>query len=457
MRINNIEKKYTVGPKIIFFFVYLTFFTLHQYIGNFVTEYFDFSKKIYGIMIGLILFVTFFTNIGIATINDKYNKPKLCFIIILVLASVSFQLFFVKPYMRIFRNMFWVNMFLYLMFNASIPPLLDKIILDYLKKSPYTDELSYGKQMLFGSFGYLSANWILESLVNAKNKKGSISKQYNYEILRMYQAVTTSIAIIVSLIFIHSNKGEKKRKNIMENWKKLFKNTAFLFFILIILLFGISRSAFGLYLNIYYIEVVQLSGVKAPDWLPKLFYNLVSICVSRPLAVISLFSIVLEINIFFFSQSMMKRFGLYWPLLFAEILQFIRSSAYYYLNPHSDCVLFYICLIEMLKGVIFGLLQSCSVQIVNNLCPESLKTTAQMIYFGSYGAMGAVIAGFVFGHIMDTENKYDFAVKVKNYERFFVWNIIITGISISLCLLKYGFYDKKITLSMLFKKIKKNQ
>lgn len=401
-------------------------------------------------MIGTLLFITFFTNIGIATLNDKFNQQRRCLVLALTLSLISFQLFFVKQYISIFKSMFWVNMLFYLMFTTSIPPLLDKITLDYLNKVQNVDEMTYGRQRLFGTLGYLVANWILEFTLSTKSKIGSTAKkQFEYGRLKYYQAVTTLLSILLSVFLIKDSKKTKKRSDIMTSWRELMTNRAFIFFILIIFMNGITRASMTLYLTLYLTDVVQLRCYTIPTSIPKIISYSIAFFNENPLATIALFAVFLEITIMFYSKCIAKRFGLYWPLLFAQLFQLLRFAGYHALNPHSHHAFLYICLLELLKGINFGLTHTCAVQIATKLCPAHLKTTAQMIYSGTFTALSTVIGGIVFGHVLGSKTDESFAARVENYQAFFKLNIGITMVSVLLFVLRYGVFGKKLCVKTL--------
>lgn len=445
--LHNLNRKFLLSPKVLYFFINLQFYTLHQFRGNFATDHFQISKQLYGRLLGIILFVTFFTNIFIATMNDKFNKQRFMLILLLSISCVFFQLFFVPSYITLYAHMFWVNLLFYLMFNTSIPPLLDKITLEYLSRMPNIGSKTYGKQRMWGTVGYLVANWVIEKSI-AKQGNQKTKKEYNFFMLKYYQAFTTALAVFFSFMLISPGNTTHRRNDIMHSWKELIKNKAYMFFILIILLNGVTRAAMTMYLTIYLTDIVKLEGYELPSSWPGFVKSTVNIFNNKPLATSSFFGVILEIVILYNSEFITTKFGLYYPLLFAQVFQLLRFLAYFLLNQDSTHAFAYICIFELMKGINFGLTHTSAVQIATKLCPSHLKTTSQMIYSGTFTGLASVIAGFLFGAVFSKdkmENK-EMGARIGAFQMFFLINVLVNLFCIALFVWKYGFVDGVLRL-----------
>ncbi|KAM0685345.1 hypothetical protein COBT_003446 [Conglomerata obtusa] len=456
---SRLNQKFLFSPKLLYFFINLQFYTLHQFRGNFVTDHFKFSKATYGTLLGVILFVTFFTNILIATANDKFNKQRACLIGLLCLSSVFFQLFYVDAYINLFREMFWINFLLYLMFNTSIPPLLDKITLEYLNRTPGTSSRTYGKQRLWGTIGYLIANLLVEMSISDKTNESKIKdkkKKYNFSGLKYYQLITTTIAATLAFFLISPGNTVHRRNDILQSWKDLIKNKAYMFFILIILLNGITRASMTMYLTIYLTDIVKLKGYSLPSNWPVFITYPINLFNGNPLATAAFFGVILELVILYNSQYITGRFGLYWPLLFAQVFQLLRFVLYFGLNQDSTHAFAFVCMFELMKGLNFGLTHICAVQIATLLCPVHLKTTSQMIYSGTFTGLASALAGFIFGMIFKKDNleKKDINVadKLATFKLFYMFNIGINVLSVVLFVWKYGLVDRSLRMDVLLGK-----
>lgn len=457
MDLSNLNKNYLISPKLLYFFINLQFYTLHQFRGNFATDHFKFSKSEYGMMLGLLLFITFFTNIIIATMNDKFNKQRGCIVLLLGLSFVFFQLFFVQSYIKIVAFMFWVNLLLYLMVNTSIPPLLDKITLEYLGRIPNIGQMTYGRQRMFGTIGYLCANWIIESSITTKTlkkeKSGKTKKEYDFNRLKYYQAVTTAIAATLSIFLISHSTTTRRRSDIMSSWKELLKNKAYMFFIFIILLNGITRAAMTMYLTIYLTDIVKLEGYSLPTSWPVMLTYPINIFNNNPLATTAFFGVILEVFILYNSKYITKRFGLYWPLLFAQFFQLLRFTCYFLLNHDSTHAFVYVCIFEMMKGLNFGLTHTSAVQIATLLCPTHLKTTSQMIYSGTFTGLASVFSGLIFGTVFKSKMEgTNVAARIGSFQMFYMINVFINVSCVVLFAVKYGVLDRTLRMDVLLGK-----
>ncbi|KAM0674641.1 hypothetical protein GVAV_001828 [Gurleya vavrai] len=451
--ISRLNSEYLLSIKALYFFINLQFYTLHQFRGNFATDYFQISKQSYGTFLGILLFVTFFTNILIATGNDKFNRQRFCLISLLCISSFFFQLFYVDSYIKLFAGMFWINLLLYLMFNTSIPPLLDKITLEYLNRSPNASPRTYGRQRLFGTMGYLLANFLVEASISSKTggTAAGKKKEYNFSGLKYYQIITTIIAASLSFFFIKASDTVQRRNDILRSWKDLIKNNAYMFFILIILLNGITRASMTMYLTIYLTDIVKLKGYSLPEGWPSFLKSTVNLINGNPLATAAFFGVILELVILYNASFITGKFGLYWPLLFAQLFQLLRFMLYFSLNHDSSHAFAFVCIFELNKGLNFGLTHICAVQIATMLCPPHLKTTSQMIYSGTFTGLASALAGFIFGTIFSKEKiqakDINVSDKIGSFRLFYIYNIIINIVSIALFVFKYGIVDKVLTFN----------
>ncbi|KAF7682698.1 hypothetical protein TCON_2087 [Astathelohania contejeani] len=451
MNLSELNRKYLLSPKIIYFIISLQFYTLHQLRGPFVKKEFGIPEDSYGRWIGFILFLTFFTNIGIATIFDKFTHPRATIIALMGLSAMFFQLFYLDEYIKASLGVFWFNMFLYLVCIAAIPPLLDKITLEILSRMANTSSKTYGKQRLWSTLGYLTANIITESIVTIGVDKDG-KKIYDFKDLWIYQVITTILASLTVFFLISPGNPEDRPAHgeLWSSWKQLLLNKPYMFFILVILLNGITRASMTMYLALYQTEVLFLNGFDLPEGWPKWLKNIVNVFNGNPLSTTTLFGVFLEIVIFYNSEQILNIFGLYWPLLFAQLAQFTRFAAYYLMDATGSQAFVWSCMFELMKGVNFGMTQISGVQLAKNMCPAHLKATSQVLYSGTFVAIGTVFAGIIFGQIFDKDTLKSKTVPISEKKHifmiFFIVNIIITTMSILLFLYKYGIRDGVIRL-----------
>ncbi|ADM12677.1 putative nucleoside transporter [Encephalitozoon intestinalis ATCC 50506] len=448
--LSRLNKKYLLGPKALYVAISMQYYTLHKFRPLFAKEMFGIGESELGAM-GILLFVTFFTNILLATMNDKFGRPKIFMVALLSLSCIFFQLFYIERYFKGVRSMFWINLFAYLGTNTPIMALLDKIVLDYLNKFSDENTKAYGKQRIWGTAGYLISIFALEGIIRTTNSKSGI----DFSGLRYYSLATTIIAVILVATLLEDSKSECRGPsyNIMSEWKELLRNREYLFFILIIFLNGFTRAAMTLYLPIYVKYVLKVKPYILPASWPAWVRSSLWALNNFPFGTITMFEISLEIGILFYFDIVSKKTGLLWPLLLSQISQTIRFVLYLILPPTNPHVFAFCCMFEIFKGINFGLSHGAGVQLAEKLCPPHLKATSQMIYNGAFTAISSVTAGLYFRYVFRNNETLDpeeiIARRIESFRIFFMSNILVTTISIFLFLIKYGVRDKK-PLNVLF-------
>ncbi|TBT98734.1 MFS_1-like transporter [Hamiltosporidium magnivora] len=346
---------------------------------------------------------------------------------------------------------------MYLILCNAIPPLLDRITLQYLHHMNVGSK-TYGRQRMWGTVGYVISNIITEKITKPTSTTDDItsegkdsSKDRNFDTLRPYHIITTILSSLGTFFLFKSinTEGQRSTRDIESGWKDLLRNKAYMFFILIILLNGITRSAMTTYLTIYQSEILELKGYSIPEHWPGFIRTIINIFNENPLATSSFFGVILEITILYNSNYITTRFGLYWPLLFAQVSQFIRFFAYFcmsYKNPHAFA---FSCSFELMKGLNFGFTHTSGVQLATIMCPPHLKSTSQMIYSGTFTGLSSIFAGLIFGQIFAKKKLQDKDVsmdyKVSTYQRFYLVNLIVSALSILLFVVKYGLRDRVLT------------
>ncbi|KAM0671837.1 putative major facilitator superfamily permease [Ordospora colligata] len=458
----KLNRKCMLIPKILYFSASMQHYMLHKFRYLFAKEKFGIAEnKIW--YVGIIFFIAFFMNILFATINDKFRKPKIFMACMVPLSGIFFQLFYIDAYIRT-AYMFWINLFMYITVNAAIPVILDKVMLDYLNKFPDMTSKMYGRQRIWATIGYMASTFTVEGILR-KNKEGV---GIDFSGLPYYSAAITLINFLLVVAFIENPKNsiDPSKVNIMSEWKELIRNKEYLFFILIILMNGITRSGMTIYLPVYITEVLNVKSYILPesweihalpsDWTSYFHISTWILLVKKtinifnrfPLSTIAVFEILLEMVSLFYSQTVIRSIGLIWPLLLAQASQAIRFILYLVL-PHSHPHVFiFCCVFEIFKGINFGLTHGSGVQLAENLCSPHLKATSQAIYHGVFGAVGSVSAGLLFRQVF-RHSKPNGIERVSNeqiqsFRTFFMLNTAIACVSIILVALRYGSGRKRL-------------
>lgn len=435
--ISRLNRKYLLIPKVLFFSIALLFYTLHTFKSVFAKKQFKIDESAVGFGFGLLMFITFFTNIYAGSMNDKYGASKWFLIGFLFLSAVFFQLFFFLKLVEWIPFVFWINMLLYLGTNLCTTPLTDKIVLEYLSKIPNLGSKTYGTQRLWGTVGYAVCNYIVEFIVTDEKNEA-----VHFNNLRMYNVViaTMTVALCYYLITWDTQRIAQGRNDIWSSFKELITNYDYMFFIFIILLNGLTRASMTIFITVYWKDILKMKPYELP--LPGVMAAPINIFNKNTTSTANLFGIVLEIVIFFKAQDIIGRIGYFWPLFLAQGSQMLRFVFYWmlpYNYKHSYAV---VCGIELLKGLNFGLTHCSAVHLATKLCPPHLKATSQMLYQGTFTGLGSVLAGvlcsFLFSGDVMKDKKSSRKSRAPIFKKFFLANMAFTALTLVLFFIAYG-------------------
>ncbi|CAD26097.1 SUGAR PERMEASE (MALTOSE-RELATED PERMEASE) [Encephalitozoon cuniculi GB-M1] len=439
--IRKINRKFLLTPKVLYFFVNLQYYTLHQFRGVFAKKKFGATDGDLAKYMGPMLGAIFFTNIFIGTMNDKFGRSHLFMVGALLLTCSLLQMFYVDSYMDIFPGMFWINLLLYMAFNNGIPPLLDKAVLDYLNGIPEAGARAYGKQRLWGTAGYGLSCKLIEKCI----KDGD---EFRFGNLRYYSLATTAISATMVFLLLKSpaSEGRTVRRDIAANCMELMRNGSYLFFILMILLNGITRQALSIYHTVYLTDILRIKGYDLPSSWPLWLQTIVNFFNESPVATATFCGMIFEVVMLYHFPAISKKIGLVWPFFIAQLFQIFRVGCYFLLDYNDPNVFLYCCLIELTRGVYFGLLQPSAVQLAMNLCPPHLKSTSQMIYHGTFTALGSLATSLVFGNLFSEDKMKGKDIPIEdraaNYKLFFFVNICFASVTTGLFVYKYFILDR---------------
>ena len=105
-------------------------------------------------------------------------------------------------------------------------------------------------------------------------------------------------------------------------------------------------------------------------------------------------SIGTEIPYFWFSGTLLRKFGPELNLLVSMIAYVVRVGGYYFITNPWFALPF-----QMLHGLSFGAFWASALALVNNKAPHSIRASAQGIFFSIYSGIGAVIGAIGGGFI----------------------------------------------------------
>lgn len=422
----RLNEKFLIVPKVLYFTLAMFFYLFHQFRSPFISHRFHVHTKELGICLALVQLSAFVANLYVAAFNDKSGRQRSILTGLVAMSALIFQTFFlVRGTLT-----FWVLFTAYFSLISATFPLLDKVVLDYLARIPGAGIERYGTQRVWGSIGYLVCNFVVESIVvNTEKKKDFTNMQY-------YNFLLGLTAAFVVYVFVYNlppaDPSETRDSPIM----KLLGNLDYSYFIMLVLLCGIVRASMTTYLALYMTDVLKFEKDK-PNVGGGLLSPLLQFFWTNKHATTTMCGVALEILIFFNSGRIIRRFGLFQPMFFAMIAQTLRFVGYYAMDYKSKNTFVQCCGLELLKGLVFGLIQSSAAILVTKLAPASMKTTAQTIYHGSYIALGSVLSGVIFGFLFQRDKNKPRAAAAAEFKNVYLVNIALSLITLGLFLFKY--------------------
>lgn len=459
--LEKLESRFLLAPKLIYLVVNLQFYGFHQLRFAFAKDKFGVSEENYGKFTGYTQFLTFFSNILIGNFSDRTKKYKSILISLIIISTVVFLHFYVNALMSLHSLVFWGFILLYLMFNNPKAPLLDKIMIEYLECFSEVGSKIYGKQRLWGTISLSLATYLCEWCT--ANGDGT----FDFDYLIHYNVVATVLAAVCVAFLVRTgrssiqtseNRGvaveqkdaEEEPKEVQQTFNKyaafveLFKNKEFMFFILIIFSNAVTRSALTIYLSMFHKDILKIKPYDLPSHWPEGMKSLVNVFNSKPIATLTTFGIVFEMGVMFVADRVLDRLGYFWPLILAQIVSMVRFLAYYLIPSSSEHVYGLSCVFELLRGIYFGMIHISSVHIAPKLAPPHLKATSQMMYQGTFAAMGSLVSGYLFGDMFKSRLTEDSTPEEREavYKLIFLINFGISLVTVAICFVKYGLVDK---------------
>jgi MFS_1 like family len=429
---DKVNREILLAPKLFYAIVSAQHYTFYNIRPVFFKNFLNTPTVAYGILMGATQLVTFFTNMGIALGADRSQKPKTFMIGCLFGAALVFQCFYAG---NITGNSIIVYGLLFLLFTtlmSPVQPILDRIVLDYLKNDLGVPQTLYGRQRLWGTLSYSINNFIVEGLIYSKGESSP-----NFAWIGVLEILFASLAIPTIYFLLPADRPRAAASRESPQILTLLRHREYLYFLTVILLNGITRGSMTHYLNLYYKNILKLESASEPpayvpwmlSWMAYPFYK-------SPMATCSFFGIGLEVLILFISDRVLNTLGLHWPLLLSQVAQCVRFLGYMSIGEATPFKLELACSIELMKGLNFGLTHISGVQLATRLVPPELKATSQTIYAGTFVGLGAFI-GALLGAVFKAESP-------KGFRGVFGINMACSVLATSLMLVKYGVLDGKL-------------
>ena len=162
-------------------------------------------------------------------------------------------------------------------------------------------------------------------------------------------------------------------RKVKSPWKTLLTDPNYMFFLFVVLMLGLARAVMTIFLALV--------------WKTDLKMSTMEVAYAG-----AIFGMALEVLVFFLAKYISPVMGNYWMLVVAQLAMVIRCWAYFFIPKGRDWY-WVVYIIELLKGLSFGMAHSAAIKIANEAAPEGLEATAQALYNSVYVQLPTVVAG----------------------------------------------------------------
>ncbi|OZU88326.1 hypothetical protein CIL03_11790 [Virgibacillus indicus] len=289
-------------------------------------------------------------------LTDYWDSPKIT-LFIMIIGSAGTALFY--PFSYEFENLLILNI-IYFFFQSSVPPIADATAMSLLD-----DRNDFGKVRLWGSVGYAAGVIAV----------GKVLDLFGLQLMFILHSCFLLIALTLALR-LPIKKGGKKDFS-MQKAVSLFKNPAFLMFLLFSFLVHLTVHAN----NSFYAIYIQNMGATL---------TVVGLAL--------LIKSILEVPFFALSKKLMNNFS--FPILLSATA-IIYAVRWIILGYSSGLEI--LVWSQILLSLSYSIQYFVSVAYVDVIAPERYRATGQTFYwavtFGLGGWLGNLLAGFVLDYI----------------------------------------------------------
>ena len=437
-RLKQANERWLITPKLMYFTMNMVVYSFHLFRGAFITDYLLLDSKYVGLSGTLMGLVSFPCITMWSSFADAVGRHKMVLSAITFGSVICFEMLFFcfgNVTMRLVYSLTFLV--LYSAFLAGMQPLLDFEALELLSsKAGFSKEI-YGRQRLWGTIAYscvtLGGAYLiklfdgfgvlafimpaaaivfvitlyftalpdrpkpifggripprqqqqqhqLEQKLSTEDQQAMSSvppgkEDFNTPILNELplDPATPATNPNTKLMMESSVEGFAHRR-VKSPWKTLLTDANYMFFLFVVLMLGLARAVMTIFLAII--------------WKTEMGMSTMEVAIAG-----AVFGMTLEIVVFFVAKYISPIMGNYWMLVTAQLAMVIRCWAYYFI-PKSHDWYWLVYVIELLKGLSFGLAHSAAIKIANESAPVGLEATAQALYNSVYVQLPTIIAGLV--------------------------------------------------------------
>lgn len=439
-------ERWLVVPKLLYIGLHLVVYAVHAYGTEFFRRQWDLKLSQVGYISALSGF-NLVGSIFWSSLADRTGRHKTILVgCTAVYAVLMFALNFhfgndgVVAKILYTAGLYGVSMFVV----SALFPLIDNQVMIMLANDPATTKDTFGRQRLWGTLAHTgvtilaneSNKWYLSLRGDSPWLKDHLGDYLGMFIVLIVSAVIFIITVILGIPsgLKHENRqpmAETSEKKLVEddedfnaceqvkgleqeeefsgdsttNLKnddtqiameepshashpkspmlQLLAIPAFLFFILVVLISGVIRSAMSFF-QVYFIIALHAGNQDGKD----------------QAAYVALPRLVSEVGVYFFGQQLFHWFGPHWMLITSQATGVFRMLGYAAMPTSGAGSWIVPYFLELLKGLNSGLFASSAVRLASDMAPEGCGNSAQGFVTGTYAGLSTVLGGLLGGLIV---------------------------------------------------------
>lgn len=190
---------------------------------------------------------------------------------------------------------------------------------------------------------------------------------------------TTNLKAEANIPIEHANEATRPSNPVLQ----LLAIPAFVFFILVVLVSGVIRSAMSFF-QVYFIIALHAGNQDGKD----------------QAAYVALPRLISEVGVYFFGRQLLHWFGPHWMLITSQATGVFRMLGYAAMPTSGVGSWIVPYFLELLKGLNSGLFASSAVRLASDMAPEGGGNSAQGFVTGTYAGLSTVLGGVIGGIIV---------------------------------------------------------
>lgn len=319
--------------------------------------------------IGIITSLSTVTNIIAppvwGVISDKIRSNRICFMLCLALTALC--MLFVPVCAQVGAPLYIGVVVCLVISTLFAGPANNMMEMWLVQVDNSKIGISYGSIRLWASLGYAAMGLLFVPIL----ERVPISTVYIFYFLFAIPA----ILLAMSVPEVRSDGQTKKEKIRFRDmpFKKIFN-----YWIAVYILFSVVNTVPNNWKTTYFIYVLNEYGYESVSF--GLFMGLSAVC---------------EVPGLLFSRKIIDRFGVVKPLLCCLAGMVVETALYAF-----GTSIVHIVIGQTIKGLGFGLMMACQMQLVYRLAHKGLETTTQAL-IGSIGSIVVIVVSAVGGYMLE--------------------------------------------------------